>query len=324
MAVEALVKRRQEIREARWILPRSEPRITFAALAEKMLADKEARARKNTIYCNRRSLSRVLPLIGDLPAAAIGTAKINEALRALRIPGGRRTISGELSGPALNGYRWLLNSIFDYGVANGYLLKNPVTATRSFATHPGIIRYLTADEEAAIRAVLREWNPDMEAEIDLALNTGLRRGEQFHLTWDLIDLERGILTVPVEGKTGRRFIPINSACRLAIAKLHEQSNGSPYVCYRTQAANDLRHTRFQRILKRAGVLNFRWHDLRHTFASRLVMAGVDLRTVQQFLGHASIVTTMRYAHLSPEHGKAAIEKLVAPAAAKPKKIRRIA
>lgn len=334
VAIEAYVNKKREIREGRYVAPNREQRVTFAELAEKMMADKEGRLRKRTLYGNRSSLRRILPLIGDIPAANIGTAKINEVLRALRTPAprprehtGRKTVTGELGDSAMNSYRWLMNGIFDYGIKNGYVVKNPVTATRSFAPHPGIIRYLTADEEAAIRAALREWDPEMEAEIDLALNTGLRRGEQFHLTWDLIDLDRGILTVPDEGKTGRRFVPINSAARRAIETLHQQSNGSPYVCYRTESAFDKRHERFQRILAKAGVIKFRWHDLRHTFASRLVMAGVDLRTVQQFLGHASIVTTMRYAHLSPEHGQAAIEKLVPAAtvsAVGKKKVRRIA
>jgi|ERR1700674_1093643 len=333
VAIEAYVNKKREVREGRYVAPQRERRVTFAELAEKMLADKEGHLRKRTLGGIRSRLRRVLPLIGALPAAAIGTAKINEALRALRTPSprprkntGRKTVTGELGDSAMNAYRWTMNSIFDHGIKNGFVARNPVAATQAFAPHPGIIRYLAADEESAIREKMRGWNPELEAEMDLALHTGLRLGEQFHLTWDLIDLERGILTVPREGKTGRRFIPINSAARLALEKLYEQSRGSRYVCRRSESSFDRRNDRFQKILAKAGVIHFRWHDLRHTFASRLVMAGVDLRTVQQFLGHASIVTTMRYAHLSPEHGKAAIEKLVAPAAPAPRrgKIARIA
>jgi integrase len=331
-AIEALVNRRREIREGRFIAPHSQSRITFEALAEKMLLDKEARASSKTLATNRSCLGRILRAknskgvelkIGPVQVHAISTAHLNDILRAVRVPEPRagkkkekacRTVTpGEISGPALNGYRWLLNSIFDYGIDNGFLQKNPVEGTRAFAKHPGIIRYLLADEERSLRSVMSEWNPEMEAEFDLTLHTGLRRGELFHLTWDLIDLERGILTVPHEGKTGRRFVPINSVARQAIETLYRRSAGSRYVAYRTQSDADNRNQRFQTIVKKAGVLKFRWHDIRHTFASRLVMAGVDLRTVQQFMGHKSIVTTMRYAHLSPEHGKAAIERLV-PAA----------
>jgi len=66
---------------------------------------------------------------------------------------------------------------------------------------------------------------------------------------------------------------------------------------------------FEGVRKRAGIVNFRFHDLRHTFASHLVMAGVDLRTVQELLGHKSFEMTLRYAHLSPEHKKAVLDTL---------------
>ena len=66
----------------------------------------------------------------------------------------------------------------------------------------------------------------------------------------------------------------------------------------------------------AKIVDFHWHDLRHTFASRLVMAGVDIRTVQELLGHESITMTMRHAHLSPQHRATALEKLCQPTATK--------
>ncbi len=315
-AIEALVNRRREVREGRFIAPHSENRITFGELAEQMLAEKSMRAADNTLASNRGYLRRLQPLIGNLPARDISPAKISEVLRDLKftvnrpvVPKrglGRATLTpGQLSGPSLNTYRFFISSVFRYGIDNGCIEKNPVSKTKAFAPHEGIIRYLTADEETALREVIRRELPEFEPELDLALNSGLRKHEQQLLTWDKIDLERGILTVPSETKTGRRFIPINSACRNALEQLHVLSEGSAQVCpkYWSSKGKWLRSW-----LAKAGVMNFRWHDLRHTFASRLVMAGVDLRQVQEFL---AIVTTMRYAHLSPEHGKAAIEKLCA-------------
>jgi integrase len=67
---------------------------------------------------------------------------------------------------------------------------------------------------------------------------------------------------------------------------------------------------FQAAVDEAGIRDFRWHDLRHTFASRLAMAGVDLRTIQELMGHKTIQMTCRYAHLTPSHQLAAVERLV--------------
>jgi site-specific recombinase XerD len=78
-------------------------------------------------------------------------------------------------------------------------------------------------------------------------------------------------------------------------------------------ANNFRRRVFQPAVEQAGIENFRWHDLRHTFASRLVMAGVDLRTVQELMGHKTIEMTLRYSHLSPAHQLDAVKKLDAPA-----------
>ena len=208
----------------------------------------------------------------------------------------------------MNRYRTLLSNIFSFGVRNGKLVANPIARIERFREPEGRVRFLDADEEKALRAAVRGQSPEHEAEFDIAINTGLRRGEQYGLTWDRVDLERGILTV--YGKTGRRFVPINSGARVAILHLHKVSNGSKFVCpdREREAQKDWRKWLDQACLT-AKIDNFRWHDLRHTFASRLVMAGVDLRSIQELCGHRSIVTTQRYAHLSPDHQKANVEKL---------------
>jgi len=85
--------------------------------------------------------------------------------------------------------------------------------------------------------------------------------------------------------------------------LHSQNNASGRI-FRVQKPRW-----FEDAVKEAHITDFRWHDLRHTFASRLVMAGVDLRTVQELMGHKSIQMTCRYAHLAPTHQLAAVERL---------------
>jgi integrase len=151
----------------------------------------------------------------------------------------------------------------------------------------------------------------------------MRVGEAWHLTWDRVHPDLGIIEVPDEGKTGYRSIPINSICRAALVTLHEQSEGSRFVIPNPPGKMDSERTfdqmrywarSVEKLATRAGIDEVTAHTLRHTFASRLVMAGVNLSRVQEFLGHSSIVETMRYAHLAPERGQADIERLVAPAA----------
>ena len=148
----------------------------------------------------------------------------------------------------------------------------------------------------------------------LGVNTGLRRGELLQLCWRDVDLQRRMLTVRGEGaKTGQtRHVPLNSeAAQLLQAwkpAALEPIGASSAVRMSTPLVAIKKA--WAAVLKAAKVTGFRFHDLRHTFASKLVMAGVDLNTVRELLGHKSIAMTLRYAHLAPEHKAAAVETLV--------------
>jgi integrase len=128
---------------------------------------------------------------------------------------------------------------------------------------------------------------------------GLPKAHQY------IDFDNDVITLPRSKHGESRHIRMNSVLQKTLKALRKTAN-SPYV-FASEAPDKL----FLEICKQAGIAGFTWHCLRHTFASRLVMAGVDLRTVQEFLGHKSIMTTMRYAHLAPEHQANAVERLVA-------------
>ena len=138
----------------------------------------------------------------------------------------------------------------------------------------------------------------------------MRRNEQHRLRWQDVDLARGIITIPHAKHGEKRYIPINSTAEVALRTLLARANGSPYVCPGPDGDRHRKWERwFERCIRQTGIADFRWHDLRHTFASRLVMAGVDLRTVQELLGHKGIQMTLRYAHLAPAHLRDAVERL---------------
>jgi site-specific recombinase XerD len=306
-AIEAYYLRKRQIRLGQKdLLPKPRvPAVTFGELADLAIADKKLRLARRSWKKDEQRLKPVKKLWRDLPAKHIDAARIEAFLATLR--------ESEISGSTANRYRSLISSIFSFAVRAGKIEVNPVARVRRFKESEPRVRFLGDDEETALRAALRG-QPDgevREAELDLALHTGIRRGEQFGLRWSDVDLERGILTVT--GKTGRRHVEINSVARAAIEKLYAASNGSRFVCPGAvrEGQDDWRRW-FEDAIEKAGIDNFHFHDLRHTFASRLVMAGVDLTTIQKLLGHSTILTTQRYAHLSREHQRASVERLAAP------------
>jgi integrase len=143
----------------------------------------------------------------------------------------------------------------------------------------------------------------------LLRSTGLRRGELFYLTWQDIDFKQGAIRV-LQSKNGKsRDIPMNDTLRLTLQQLPRRIDTDYVFPGKTgRGLVDIRK-RFHRALRDAGINDFRFHDLRHTFASHLVMAGVDLVSVKEFLGHADLKMTLRYAHLAPDYKRAAIDRL---------------
>ena len=147
----------------------------------------------------------------------------------------------------------------------------------------------------------------------LALNTGLRRGELFNLKWSDVNLARAMLTVHgYQAKSElTRHVPLNSEA-LKVLKDWKANRGKSLYLFPNRDGERLSHIRrsWGSLVEQAKLENFRFHDLRHDFASQLVMADVALNTVRELLGHADLETTLRYAHLAPEHTAAAVAKLV--------------
>jgi integrase len=213
----------------------------------------------------------------------------------------------EKVGPAaVNRELACLKHMFTKAIEWGYVKDNPAKKIKLLKEPPGRLRYLSPEEiDGLLDACLDHLRPIVLT----AVNTGMRKSEILNLKWAEVDLSNRKITVVNSKNNESRVIPINRTLYEELLKLIKQvkseyvfsdKNGRPY--------GDIKKS-FASALEEAGIENFRFHDLRHTFGSHLVMQGVDLKTVQQILGHKDIKMTMRYAHLSPEYVQKAVEKL---------------
>jgi integrase len=235
-----------------------------------------------------------------------------------------------------------ISGVFSRAVEWEYISTNPLAKVKQLKVDTmGQVRYLTADETKRLRAALdirqdemrteresaNKWRSERNKELMpslvtlpftdhlkplvlVSLNTGMRRGELFDLKWSAVNLETKMITV--RGETTKtndtRHIPMNRETLGILTDWKKQSNESRYV-FPSQTGGRLEDIKsaWSKLLERSKIEHFRWHDMRHDFASRLVMAGVPLNTVRDLLGHTDIKMTLRYAHLAPATKAAAVE-----------------
>ena len=166
----------------------------------------------------------------------------------------------------------------DQEIKNARIRGNEWRKERNYSLHEDLTACVFADHIAPM--------------ILLALNTGVRKSELFNLRWEDVDLERAILTIAGEAaKSGKtRHIPLNTQALHALNAWRKQTSddGLVFVNNKTGKAFDNVNKAWEGLLISAGIEKFRWHDMRHHFASKLVMKGVDLNTVRELLGHADI------------------------------------
>ncbi|MBI5193834.1 MAG: site-specific integrase [Nitrospirae bacterium] len=169
------------------------------------------------------------------------------------------------------------------------------------------IRFLTVEE---CRLLIDSCDERLKPIIIIAVNTGMRKGEILSLKWDNVDIKHGFIMLDVTKNGERREVPLNDTLknvlhgitrRLDVAYVfHDNITGKPYKEVKRSFAS---------ACKKAGIKDFRFHDLRHTFASHLVMSGVDLTTVSKLMGHKSLTMTLRYSHLAQSHINKAVNIL---------------
>jgi integrase len=213
-----------------------------------------------------------------------------------------------------NRAKTVLRSIFNLAIENGKCDNNPARLLKTRRAPDGRVRFLEADEESRLVSIIRTRWPVHLPEFVIAVNTGMRKSEQYqHIGWESVDFLRRDLHVPVSKNGAGRHLTLNPEVIAAFRVLFARTRGQGPIFQATRGGVALQGPKhwFEDAVKSAGLKFFTWHCLRHTFASRLVMSGVDLSTIAELMGHKSTMMTTRYAHLSAHHKEQAMEKLSA-------------
>ena len=135
----------------------------------------------------------------------------------------------------------------------------------------------------------------------------MRQGELLGLKWQQVNLEQGIITLNDTKNSERRDIPMDETVKTILKGIKKKGD---HVFCNEEGETFVRLQRsFKAAVRKSKIEDFRFHDLRHTFASNMVMAGEDLNTVRELLGHKDLTMTLRYAHLSPNHKTRAVSIL---------------
>jgi integrase len=324
-----LAEREREIREG--IAARSAP-ITLGAAVEKVVSTLRARGNR-TVNETERLWKR---LVGHFGAGAKVTQITAETIRryeadVLTKPHPR--LQRPITISTVNRHKAAIRRLLRLCRAWGYIRETPHIEMGREPDHR--TRYLERDEIVRLLDACRtSHNKYLHALVVLALQTGMRRGELFGLRWGHVDFSRGVLIVDRSKNGRRREVPMTTTAYTVLRELREKAKDAdgPVFGSNGRAFGDVKHG-FTTACVKAGINpkrpsktdpgkrtpkadppppsrpQFRFHDLRHTAASWLVMNGAALQDVRELLGHRDLQMTLRYAHLSPAHLRSAIGRL---------------
>jgi len=301
VAKEIVTKKKAEAVEGRYELPSKKPTSKLEEFAKEYFAYYRANRRPQSVQRHVTAYRALQPTFGHLRLSEISPLAIERYKRQREEDGvSEVTINRELA---------FLKNLFTKAIEWEKIDENPVKKVRFYREDNARTRFLTDEEEERLLAPCKS---PLQPLVGIALHTGFRGSELGSLTWHDIDFRRRTVTVRAGyAKNGEsRAVPMNEVLTTTLKAVKLQSaDGEKVFCSREGTPYRSFRTTFQRAVRLAVLADFTFHDLRHTFASRLVMAGVDLPTVKELLGHKDLGMTMRYAHLSTDHTQAAVKKL---------------
>jgi len=278
----ALAKRKTEMLEGRFFRKKDEQTVRFGEFAETYW-ELHGRHKRADSY---ESMLRFL-------VAAFGEERLGQ-ITVPMILKYRNEVMERSSAANANRHHALLRSILNKAIEWEKLAgPNPAAKIKQQRENNHRLRFLSEEEIARLLYIC---HPRVFPVVACALLTGMRKGEILGLRWENIDIERGTLYV-LESKSGKpREIPISPKLAVVLGKLTPAAEGPVF-----EVPEITLRRAFSRALKDAKIEGFRFHDLRHTFASHYVMRTGDLPSLQKLLGHHSPMMTQRYAHLASSH-----------------------
>jgi integrase len=222
-----------------------------------------------------------------------------------------KTLNKPRAAASVNRHRSTISGALSYAVREGYLMTNPMQKVPSQSVNNGRVRYLSDGEREALFAACKQsaW-PKLYLIVVLATCTGMRKGEMLGLRWSDIDFDEGLAYLEMTKNGEPRVCPIPSPALAELKRHREIGNGLVFPSNKKPGQPLEFKKHWLQALEAAGVENFRFHDLRHTAASYLVMQGATLHETAEILGHKDLATTRRYAHLSTEHKKRVAERVM--------------
>lgn len=299
-AVHALMFEVQKAFDRKYKIERRRQEIGFKTFAQIYLED-YAMVAKKSWETDAYRLKVLNEFFKDIELRKINPLMIQK-FRAWRLREGN-------SKTTCNRYLQLLKKMFNVAIEESYAEENPVLKVKLYSEKDTLTeRVLTKEEE---KRLLNTSTDHLRSILILALNTGMRRGEVLNLEWKQVDFENRRIRVE-KTKSGKiRFIPINDILFHELISLKSKNGQRPFVLFNPETGKPYVDvmTSFRAACKRAEVEGLRFHDLRHTFASRLIKGGADIVTVQDLLGHSTVILTQRYTHSDEERKRAAVNLL---------------
>lgn len=294
----ALLKISEVVKRAEQREAQSSSGKTFSDLCEEYTPYAVSNKAQSTIDKDKSRMKVLLAHFGKSKIAEISAKDVEQYMQKRSLKLKPASVNRELA---------LLRHMLSKAVDWGYLDSNPAKKVKPFKEPPGRVRYLSDGERERL---LNSCSGMLKTLVLTAMLTGMRKSELQDLTWDDVNLDEGLITLVKTKNNEIRRIPISKELLPVLRSLRDsmpfahhvfsKPDGSPYGNWRTA---------FDNACIRAGIKDFRFHDLRHTFASYIAMCGHNAFTIQALTGHKTLSMVQRYTHLSNEYLRSAVDEI---------------